>query len=231
MKGANVENKVTQLTPSQLTLALRVMFKANLPVMLWGPPGVGKSQIVHQTGATMNGKVIDLRMAQFDPVDLRGIPFKGEDGRTMWAPPGVFPIAERDGEEGVLFLDELNSAPPAVQAAGYQLVLDRALGEYHMPPGWRVVAAGNRETDRGVAYRMPTPLANRFAHFEVVVDLQDWVVWANGAGIRPEIVAFVRWRPEYLHRVRPNKLGEGVSYPTFLGIQSSSADGESSCGD
>jgi MoxR-like ATPase len=99
---------------------------------------------------------------------------------------------------GILFLDELNAAPAMVQASCYQLVLDRKLGEYTLPDGWAIIAAGNRDSDRAVTTRMPTPLRNRFVHLEFEVDVQEWSEWAIQAGIRPEVIAFLRFRPELL---------------------------------
>ena len=147
------------------------------PVMMWGPPGVGKSQMVAQVAEKHGVPVIDIRLSQMEPSDLRGIPFRSGE-HVEWAVPAMLPDAERHGVEGILFLDEITSAPPSVSAAAYQLILDRRLGEYRVPDGWAIFAAGNRQGDRGVTYSMPAPLANRFSHFEVDVNLDDWVAWA-----------------------------------------------------
>ncbi|MFA5627797.1 MAG: AAA family ATPase [Thiohalomonadaceae bacterium] len=167
------------------------------PVMLWGPPGVGKSQMVAQVGVRHQVPVIDIRLSQMEPSDLRGIPFR-VDGHVEWAVPAMLPDAKRHGLAGILFLDEINSAPPAVSAAAYQLILDRRLGEYQVPADWAIFAAGNRQGDRGVTYVMPAPLANRFAHFEVEAHLDDWVLWAYQHGVDERIIAFLRFRPELL---------------------------------
>jgi hypothetical protein len=172
------------------------------PVMLWGPPGVGKSQMVLRVGERHEVPVIDLRLSQMEPSDLRGIPFRNDEF-VEWAPPAILPDAERHGPEGVLFLDEINSAPPSVSAAAYQLILDRRLGEYKVPDGWAIIAAGNRQGDRGVTYTMPAPLANRFAHFEVDTNLDDWVSWAYANSIDERIIAFLRFRPELLFDFDP----------------------------
>lgn len=165
--------------------------------MLWGPPGVGKSQIVAQIGARHQAPVIDIRLSQMEPSDLRGIPFRSGD-LVQWAVPTLLPDAQRHGQRGVLFLDEITSAPPAVSAAAYQLILDRRLGDYRIPDGWVIFAAGNRQGDRGVTYAMPAPLANRFSHFEVTVNLDDWVQWAYASGIDERLIAFLRFKPELL---------------------------------
>lgn len=172
------------------------------PVMLWGPPGVGKSQMVSQVGARHEVPVIDIRLSQMEPSDLRGIPFRVGD-TVEWAVPAMLPNTERHGREGVLFLDEITSAPPSVSAAAYQLILDRRLGDYRVPPRWAIFAAGNRQGDRGVTYTMPAPLANRFSHFEVDVNLDDWVAWAYANGIDERVIAFLRFRPDLLFDFDP----------------------------
>ncbi|MFL6624683.1 MAG: AAA family ATPase [Sulfurifustaceae bacterium] len=172
------------------------------PVMLWGPPGVGKSQMVKQIAEKRGTPMIDLRLSQMEPTDLRGIPFRVNEV-VEWAVPAMLPDAVRHGYEGILFLDEITSAAPAVSAAAYQLILDRALGNYEIPPGWAIFAAGNRQGDRGITYSMPAPLANRFAHFEVETNLDDWVAWAYAQGIDERIVAFLRFRPELLFDFNP----------------------------
>jgi hypothetical protein len=164
------------------------------PVFLWGTPGIGKSAVIHQLAVELAIPLRDIRALLLDPVDLRGLPFLGNDGRSKWATPDFLP---QDGE-GILFLDELNAAPAMVQASCYQLVLDRKLGEYILPEGWAIVAAGNRDSDRAGTTRMPTPLRNRFVHLDFEVDVQEWSEWAISAGIRPEVIAFIRFRPQLL---------------------------------
>lgn len=167
------------------------------PVMLWGPPGVGKSQMVAYVAQKHDVPVIDIRLSQMEPSDLRGIPFRtGEI--VEWAVPAMLPDTKRHGKRGFLFLDEITSAPPSVSAAAYQLILDRRLGNYEVPAGWVIIAAGNRQGDRGVTYSMPAPLANRFSHYDVDTHLDDWVAWAFDNGIDERIIAFLRFRPELL---------------------------------
>jgi hypothetical protein len=179
---------------SVISSALRTLVGARQPVFIWGGPGIGKSAVVRQLAEALAVPLQDVRALLLDPVDLRGLPFLGSDGRSKWATPEFLP---RDGT-GILFLDELNAAPAMVQASCYQLVLDRKLGEYTLPDGWAIVAAGNRDSDRAVTTRMPTPLRNRFVHLEFEVDLQEWSEWAIQAGIRPEVIAFLRFRQELL---------------------------------
>lgn len=167
------------------------------PVMLWGAPGVGKSQMVAQIAQRHDVPLIDIRLSQMEPSDLRGIPFR-VDEFVEWAVPSMLPNLKRHGNSGILFLDEITSAPPSVSAAAYQLILDRKLGEYEVPEGWAIIAAGNRQGDRGVTYSMPAPLANRFSHYEVEINLDDWVAWAYTNGIDERIIAFLRFRQDLL---------------------------------
>jgi len=195
------------MRPAQIANVLEREFLStreghHTPVMLWGPPGVGKSQMVQQVGERNAVPVIDVRLSQMEPSDLRGIPFRNGE-HVEWAVPAMLPDAERHGNEGILFLDEVTSAPPSVSAAAYQLILDRRLGEYKVPDGWAIFAAGNRQGDRGVTYTMPAPLANRFAHFEVETHLDDWVSWAYAHGIDERVIAFLRFRPELLFDFDP----------------------------
>jgi hypothetical protein len=195
------------MRPAQILTVLDREFTStreghHTPVMLWGPPGVGKSQMVVQVAARNAVPVIDIRLSQMEPSDLRGIPFRNGEC-VEWAVPAMLPDADRHGPEGMLFLDEITSAPPSVSAAAYQLILDRRLGEYQVPDGWAIFAAGNRQGDRGVTYSMPSPLANRFSHFEVETNLDDWVAWAYRNGIDERIIAFLRFRPELLFDFDP----------------------------
>lgn len=199
------------MTPAQIASALRTLISIRQPVFLWGAPGVGKSQVVAQVAASLGYALRDIRAVLLDPVDLRGLPRLNE-GRAVWCPPAFLPDATAPAR-GILFLDELNAAPPLVQAACYQLILDRAIGEYHLPDGWAIVAAGNREKDRAVAYRMPSALANRMVHLQFETDLNGWLVWAQGAGIRPEVCAFLRFRPKLLHDFDPQTTDKAFASP------------------
>lgn len=180
---------------SDLTKSLSALVEQKVPTFLWGAPGIGKSSIVKQIAKERGIGFIDLRLALMDPTDLKGIPFYDKESHTaLWAPPAFLP---REGK-GILFLDELNSAAPAVQSSAYQLILDRRVGEYELPEGWALVAAGNREGDRGVTYRMPAPLANRFVHFELEVSVDDWRDWAYKNRLDSRIIAYISYKSEHL---------------------------------
>jgi MoxR-like ATPase len=179
---------------SAVVSSLHALIAARQPTFLWGGPGLGKSDIVRLVAKQRNVALQDVRALLLDPVDLRGLPYLSSEQQSKWATPDFLP---RDGE-GILFLDELNAAPQMVQASCYQLVLDRKLGDYTLPVGWAIIAAGNRESDRAVTTRMPTPLRNRFTHLNFEVDMQEWCVWAVDTNIRPEVIAFIRFKPELL---------------------------------
>lgn len=180
--------------------------KLDLPVMLTGKPGVGKSDLIREVAETIKPgtPVIDIRLSQFDPTDLAGLPFPDiENNSVIRLVDNLLPI--KPVECGILFLDEITSAPAAVSAAAYQLVLDRKTGGYSIPAGWRIVAAGNGIQDRGVVNPMPSPLANRFVHYELIEDVDDWVAWAQSKNISAYIQGFLRARPELLHNMEPGR--------------------------
>jgi hypothetical protein len=185
------------ITAIQAARSLKQAMKAKRPVFLWGPPGIGKSDVVQQLAIELGGSaeaMIDLRMAQMEPTDIRGIPFFNKDnGKMDWAEPVDLPTEEFASKfkTVVLFLDEMNSAPPAVQAAGYQLILNRRVGKYKLPDNVVIIAAGNRDSDKGVTYRMPMPLANRFVHLEMRPDFTAWQLWAVNEGIHKDVVGYL----------------------------------------
>jgi len=183
------------MNAKNLKRSLSRLVSKKVPAFLWGAPGIGKSSIVKQIAREADVAFIDLRLALMDPTDLKGIPFYDKESHTaLWAPPAFLP---KEGE-GILFLDELNAAPPSVQSSAYQLILDRRVGEYVLPDGWAIVAAGNREGDRGVTYRMPAPLANRFVHFELDVSVEEWKDWAYRSALDERIIAYISYKNEHL---------------------------------
>jgi hypothetical protein len=185
------------MNPQHAKRSLRHLSERKVPVFLWGPPGIGKSSIVAQIAKEKNIGFIDLRLSLLDPTDLRGIPFfDAVNEKAIWAPASFLPDGSQS--EGILFLDELNTAAPMVQASAYQLILDRKIGEYTLPEGWSIIAAGNRESDRGVVFRMAAPLSNRFIHLEMETSVEDWKVWAVAKGVDSSIIAFISYRPDAL---------------------------------
>jgi hypothetical protein len=192
--------------------AIRKAIQTRRPTFLWGPPGIGKSDVVKQIGETAGREVIDVRLALWEPTDIKGIPYYNADqGKMVWAPPAELPT---DPEStAIIFLDELNSAPPAVQAAAYQLILNRAVGTYKLPKGVDLVAAGNREGDRGVTYRMPAPLANRFVHLEMKVDFDDFQDWATLNKVHPDVVGYVGFAKQDLYDFDPKSPSKSFATP------------------
>lgn len=179
------------MRPNELIAEMKTAFELKSPLMIWGKPGVGKSRLVEQTTHELDARLVDMRVLYFDPTDLRGIQaLDRESGTTKCFRPEFYPV---DGE-GILFLDELPAATPTVQAACYQLTLDRRIGEYKLPDGWVVFAAGNHQGDRAVSNRMPSPLVSRMTHLELEVDVDDWTEWALKADVHPLVVAFIRFR-------------------------------------
>jgi len=177
-------------------------FQVKRPLFLWGPPGIGKSELVEGITQELGGLMIDLRLGQMEPTDIRGIPFYNKDKNVMeYAPPVDLPDAETASQYPVvvLFLDELNSAPASVQSAAYQLILNRRVGKYVLPDNVVMVAAGNRESDKGVTYRMPTPLANRFIHQEMKVDFASWQDWAVQNKIHKDVVGYLSFAKQDLY--------------------------------
>lgn len=191
-----------QMKASDITQVVNQLMLQKLPVFIWGAPGIGKSSIVKAIAKENNLVFLDLRLSLLDPTDLKGIPFfNAQTNEGVWAKPSFLP-SDPDSE-GILFLDEINTAAPAVQASAYQLILDRSVGEYVLPKGWSIIAAGNRETDRGVVYKMPSPLANRFVHFEMEVDFDDWKAWAYKMKIDASIIAYLSYDKSMLFTFDP----------------------------
>jgi len=197
---------------SNITKVIDKLIDRQLPVFVWGAPGIGKSSIVKQIAEQKGLVFLDLRLSLLDPTDLKGIPFfNAETKEGVWAKPSFLP-SDPDSK-GILFLDEINTAPPAVQASAYQLILDRKVGEYELPKGWSIVAAGNRENDRGVVYKMPPPLANRFVHFEMEVDFDDWKAWAYGVGIESAIIGYLAYDKSMLFTFDPTSNEKAFATP------------------
>ena len=183
---------------STVTPVVQRAMAANRPIFLWGAPGIGKSELVEGIVEAHPGNnlMIDMRLALMEPTDLRGYPFRNPATNQMeWAPAADLPTMEQAElyDLIVLFLDELNSAPPSVQAAAYQLILNGKIGQYELPKNVRIVAAGNRETDRGVTYRMPAPLANRFRHINMDINFDDWQQWAVNNSVHPDVVGYLTY--------------------------------------
>ncbi|MBQ7226431.1 MAG: AAA family ATPase [Clostridia bacterium] len=194
-------------------------FKKIPSVMLWGPPGVGKSQAIRQVAKEIEretGKrcvVTDVRLLLFNPIDLRGIPTANADKTlAVWLKPQIFQMDESPSVVNILFLDEISAAPQSVQAAAYQITLDRIVGEHKLPDNCIVLAAGNRVTDKSVAFKMPKALANRFCHMEVESNFDSWRRWAVESGVSPKVVGFLSFKHDYL--IQNESEVDNLAFPT-----------------
>ena len=213
-----MENVITRtVSPNGAKASINHAIRKNRPIFLWGPPGIGKSEIVGQiTNDLGNSHLIDIRLSLWEPTDIKGIPYYAANDNVMaWAPPQELPTEEfaKQFDYIVLFLDEMNSAAPAVQAAAYQLILNRRIGQYKLPDNVLIVAAGNREADKGVTYRMPAPLANRFVHLELAVDFDDWMQWATENHIHPDVVGYLNFSKKDLYDFDPKSPSRSFATP------------------
>lgn len=215
-------SKVTEnrtVTLAEAEKRILKAFKAKRPIFVWGQPGIGKSELMEgiaaseQLGST---GLVDIRIPLMEPTDLRGMPYLDQtSGLMQWAPPVDLPSEAyaADYDTVILFLDEMNAAAPAVQAAAYQLILNRRIGQYILPENVVIVAAGNRESDKGVTYRMPSPLANRFVHLEVRVDFDSWMGWAVKNRIHEDIVGYLNFAKGDLCDFDPRSSGRSFATP------------------
>jgi MoxR-like ATPase len=220
------------VTSTQARKSLLKAFKKQRPLFLWGPPGIGKSELVADLAQELGGYMIDLRLGQMEPTDIRGIPFYNKDsGKMDWAEPVDLPTKEFADQYPVvvLFLDEMNSAAPSVQAAAYQLILNRRIGKYVLPENVVIVAAGNRESDKGVTYRMPTPLANRFVHQEMKCDFASWQEWAVQNNIHKDVVGYLSFAKQDLYDFDAKSASRAFATPrswTFVSQLLEDEDGD-----
>ncbi len=206
---------LNMITPAigtkELYKQLRVLINTNMPLFIHGSPGIGKSYIVNDIAKEYDFEIKDVRLSQLDAVDLRGIP-SIKDNQTIWMPPIFLP--QDKNSKGILFLDELNSAPASVQAAIYQLVLDRKIGEYELPKDWRIVCAGNKIDDRGIVFRLPSPLVNRMVHIVLEAKYEDFKEWAIKNGIHSFIIGFLGFRSDLLSSEIPKQSETNPAFAT-----------------
>ena len=225
VKLANIPSMSVGKLIEKLGTAYGTVIAGGLPVktmpsvMLWGPPGIGKSQAVRQIASDLRertGKevrVTDVRLLLFNPIDLRGIPTANADKTlAVWLRPQIFQMDSSEDIVNILFLDEISAAPQSVQAAAYQITLDRVVGEHRLPDNCIVIAAGNRTTDKSVAFKMPKALANRLLHIEVTGSFELWKEWAIQSGINEKVIGFLSFRQSYLMGFDPSS--EDLAFPT-----------------
>ena len=214
-KMENVAIRTT--SPNKAKSSITHAMKKKRPIFLWGPPGIGKSEVVEQiTNNLPNSHLIDIRLSLWEPTDIKGIPyFDSNSGTMVWGAPSELPSEEFAAQYDniVLFLDEMNSSAPSVQAAAYQLILNRRVGQYKLPDNVMIVAAGNRDADKGVTYRMPAPLANRFVHLELAVSFDDWFEWAVNNNIHKDVVGYLQFSKKDLYDFDPKSPSRSFATP------------------
>jgi len=225
-----MSNIVTRAVgPKTAKTEIKHIISKKRPVFMWGPPGIGKSDIVHQIGVELNAHVIDVRLSLWDPTDIKGIPyFNTITSKMEWAQPAELPdeTLASQHEKIILFLDELNSANPAVQAAAYQLILNRRVGTYVLPDNVYIIAAGNRDSDKGVTYKMPAPLANRFVHMDLEVNFEDWYSWAVKHKVHKDVVGFLHFSKRDLYNFDPLSPSKAFATPRSWAFVSELLDDE-----
>jgi hypothetical protein len=212
----------TGISPSRLKTALTHSINRKRPIFVWGPPGIGKSDIVAEVAREQNRPLIDIRLPLMEPTDVRGIPYLAEvkvydaQGNLVrdeanvpltekvfkWSNPSDLPTDPNS--RALVFFDEMSAAPPSVQAATYQVILNRKIGTYELPKDVVIVAAGNRVKDKGVAYNMPMPLANRFTHVTLDVSIDDWKEWALLNRVHKDVVGYLSFQPNDLMNFQPS---------------------------
>ena len=218
----NTIDVTSTVSPSQLKQALRHSISRKRPVFVWGQPGIGKSDIIADVARGDRRPLIDIRLPLMEPTDMRGIPYladvkiydadgnlvKDEVGQPIteklftWSNPSDLPTDPNS--RALILFDEMSAAPPSVQVATYQIILNRRIGNYHLPKDVVIVAAGNRVKDKGVAYNMPMPLANRFTHLTLAVDFDDWKDWALLNRIHKDVVGYLSFQPNDLNNFNAN---------------------------
>ena len=181
------------------------------PLMVWGAPGLGKSTIIRELAKAYGVNFIDVRLAQREPVDVRGLPVPTENG-VEWQVSAEWPRDPKS--KGIILFDELTAADRSLQVAAYEFILDRRLGDlYEVPDGWYICAAGNRTADRAVSTTMSSALANRFLHVELESNADNWLEWAVKNEIHPSVSGFVRFRPAMLFNQENENLERGWPTP------------------
>lgn len=183
-------------TPSEAISAINALWPLRLSVMLWGRPGVGKSQLVAQLARARKAELRDVRLSQKTASDIGGLPaLDHQNKQTTFYLPDFLP---REDKPGILFLDELPGADEQTRIAAYGLILERKVANWILGDEWRIVAAGNRPEDGAISCNFGTAMNDRLVHLVVEPTAQDWLAWAMENDIAPEVMAFIQVRPDLL---------------------------------
>lgn len=197
-----------EVSAKQATEMLETFLQAKLVPLIKGSPGIGKSAIVHSIAEKYDLQLIDIRLSQCDPTDLSGFPTLVDGKKADYLPMAHFPIEGDPLPEGkngwLIFLDELTSALPAIQAASYKLILDRMVGTHKLHKNVAIVAAGNLETDNAIVQTMSTALLSRMVHMQLKVSMDDWLEWASKNNIDHRITDFIKFKPSNLYTFNPD---------------------------
>lgn len=230
-KAPEKTSLTTTVSPSQLKIMINHCVQRQRPLFIAGPPGIGKSDIVAEVARQQGRPLIDIRLPLLEATDIRGLPHLAEvtirdkNGDVVYNELNV-PLTEKifkwsnptdlptdPNSNALVFFDEMSAAPPSVQAATYQVILNRRIGTYELPKDVVIVAAGNRVKDKGVAYNMPTPLANRFIHANLEVNFDDWQEWAMVNRIHEQVVGYLSFQPNELFDFDPRRESYAFATP------------------
>ena len=193
-----------EVNPDQLFDGLVALFEARQNVMVWGAPGVAKSAVSSQVAKHTGRNYVDIRATTLDPVDIRGLPYIDADKYMATAIPRFLPPTDST-EAWLINFEELPAATQLVQVALYQLLNERAIGEYKLPEKAVLMGCGNRVSDAAVSSRMGSALASRFFHFDAKSDVTQWLGWAANNGIAPEVMFFMHYRSDLFHKFDPKE--------------------------
>lgn len=203
---------------SLLKDTLKALFPINRTVCIEGPPGGGKTTIVHQVAEELGITCIERHMPTMLVEDF-GILFPDGSDRLHYKLPDWFPVKGKAPERGILLFDDRNQAGADLQKVLANICQARTLHGVEMPDGWQVISTGNRQSDRAGANRVLSHLRNRETVLELETHLDDWTAWALRNGVKPEVVSFLRFRPNLLHdfdaqrdqNATPRSWVEGIS--------------------
>lgn len=219
------EIRKMEMTIEEAKKYVKTYIKNNVSIMLHGAPGVGKSvgvcdvakELAQEKGLEFSMdkvgdniySLLDIRASQLESPDIRGLPYP-KDNSVTWLLPNFFEQI-KEGTQGIIFFDEITQASEDVHKALFQLIHDKRIGDFKLPKTWSIVAAGNRAEDKSGVITMNMAMNNRFNHINIIHSVDDWTKWALNNDVNLEIISFVKFRPELLHKLESSKF---PAYPT-----------------